>query len=115
MAIWTYAPQIETPPMISFGGAPALITKLSDGKEIGRRKHANEDQSWTEVYWFTGAEFDAARAIFGTYGTDLPLTKLAWDTASTPLGERTVKFNSFEETRQGEDFFEVTVSWRRVY
>lgn len=115
MAIWTLGPDIDTPPEISFGGPPTLVTKLSDGKEITRRKHANVGEVWRENYKATGAEFDAAFAIFATYGTDLPLTKLSYDLASAPTTERTVCFNSFDLVRQGEDFFEFSVSWRRVY
>ena len=113
MAVWSYAPNHGM--SISFGLPPALITRLDDGKEIRRRKHANAPEAWSETYWFTGAEFDAAYAIALSYGTDLPLTKLGYDLSSNPTVERTVCIDDFELTREGEDFFEVQIRWRRVY
>jgi hypothetical protein len=114
MAIWTLAPSMETPPAIAFGAPPVLITRLDDGKEISRRKHANASRTWSETYRATGAEFDAALAIFVAYGTDLPLTKKSYATASAPNTEANVCFNSFDLQRQGEDFFEFSVTWRLV-
>jgi len=113
MAIWNYAPNMGQ--SIAFGLPPALVTRLDDGKEIRRRKHANSDEEWSETYWFTGAEFDAAYAIALAYGTDLPLTKLGYDVASAPTTERTVCFTEFQLVREGDDFFEVRIDWRRVY
>lgn len=113
MAVWTYRP--KTGQQIGFGLPPALITKLDDGKEIGRRKHPNASETWTETYWFNGTDFDAAYAIALAYGTDLPLTKLGYDLHSAPTTERTVCISSFELTREGEEFYEVQITWRRVY
>jgi hypothetical protein len=110
MADWAYQPQYDA----RWQGTlpPTLVSKLSDGKTIRRQKHTATGKTWDEEYWFTGAEHDAAYAIFIAKGRLLSFTKLSWDIYGTPAQERTVYFASdWQVARSGLDFFTVSLTF----
>lgn len=114
MADWAYAPRFDAE--IAFDPPPTLVTKLEDGKVVVRQKHSNADETWTEIYDFTGTEFDAARTFFATYGNLTSFTKVSYDIAGTPSQERTVRFaGPFKLTRSGQDWFTVEITFVRHY
>jgi hypothetical protein len=114
MADWAYAPQFNA--SVAAGPPPTFQTVLDDGKVISRVKHSNIPETWSEEYWFTGAEFDTAYAFYLTKGVATSFTKLSWDVYGTAAQERTVRFaGPFEWQRSGQDFFTVTLTFTRHY
>jgi len=114
MADWAYQPQYDS--RWDLDTPPTLVTPLSDGKSIRRQKHANAPQTWQEEYWFTGAEHDAALAIFKAKGRLTAFTKLSWDVAGTPTQESSTYFASaWGNSRTGLDWFTVTLTFERAY
>jgi len=114
MADWTYAPNIDQE--VSAGPSPTLQTVLDDGKVLSRVKHANAPEAWSEEYWFTGAEFDTAKAFYDARGVSTSFTKVSYDLYGTPTQERTVRFaGPWAWKRSGEDFFVVTLTFTRHY
>jgi hypothetical protein len=114
MADWPYAPQYGA--SVSAGPPPTAQTVLDDGKVISRVKNVNIPEGWSEEYWFTGAEFDAAYAFYLSKGIAIAFTKVSYDLYGTPTQERTVRFaGSWQWQRSGLDFFTVTLTFARHY
>lgn len=114
MADWTYSPHYDQ--RIESGPPPTLQTKLDDGKVISRVKHPSAPEDWTEEYWFSGSQFDAAKAFFDARGVATSFTKVSYDLAGTPAFEATVRFDGpFAWQRSGQDLFVVTLKFTRHF
>ena len=114
MADWTYAPKMEV--SISSGPPPTLQTTLDDGKVLSRVKHTNAPEDWSEEYWFTGAQFDTAKAFYDARGTATSFTKLSYDIYGTAATERTVRFDGPWQWQQvGPQAYIVTLKFTRHY
>ena len=114
MADWVYAPRYdarweEEPP-------PTLITKLSDGKRIGRQENPSATLRWEEVYDFTGAEHDAAHAFYKARYLLTSFMKLSYTEAGTPTDEEAVYYDSaWRVVRAGEDWFIVSLAFEQAH
>jgi hypothetical protein len=114
MADWTYAPNYDL--HVEYGPPETLQTTLDDGKVISRVKHSNAPQDWSEVYSFTGAQFDTAKAFYTTKGIATSFTKLGYDVYGTPTWEQTVRFDGpWSWTQAGPNMFFVTLKFTRHY
>jgi hypothetical protein len=114
MADWTYSPNFDQ--QVDSGPPVTLQTKLDDQKVISRVKSTNAPEDWSEVYAFTGAQFDTAKAFYDARGIATPFTKLSWDVAGTPAQERTVRFaGPWSWVRSGPDYFTVTLKFTRHF
>jgi len=114
MADWAYQPQYSA--SVEDSPPPTLQTVLTDLKVISRVKGSNAPEIWSEEYWFTGTEFDAAKAFYDARGLATSFTKLSWDVYGTPTTEKTVRFASpFSWTREGQSFFVVTLRFTRHF
>jgi len=114
MADWAYSPDFDQ--RVEYGPNPTLQTKLDDGKVISRVKHSNLPEEWSEIYSFTGAQFDTAKAFYDARGIATSFTKISWDIYGTPAQERTVRFaGPWAWERSGPDYFTVTLKFTRHY
>lgn len=115
MADWSYTPRWQS--SIEFAPPATLVSTLSDATEIRRQKHSNAPETWTEEYWFSGSEFDAAKTFYDGKGLLTSFTKVSYDVHGTPTQERTVRFaGPFTlSSREGPDWYVVQLVFARVY